>query len=123
MEQELLKEVVSLLQQIDRRLEKIEKELMQHGAVDKVSERFPISSIDILLKIPKSHRKTLFALQQLKEATCTEVAKITGRSHNLESRYLARLYELGILNKRRVSIEGKDKKGTEVRYFLKEDYR
>ncbi|MHA1686842.1 MAG: hypothetical protein ACTSYD_10650 [Candidatus Heimdallarchaeaceae archaeon] len=109
----LLKRIVELLERIDTRLEKLEKHL-------EGGQKIPTSSLDLLMTIPRSHRQTLFAVQQLGEATCTEVAKITGRSHNLESRYLVRLYELGLLGRRRVPVEEHNKRGTEVRYFIKD---
>ncbi|MHA1304455.1 MAG: hypothetical protein ACTSPI_12225 [Candidatus Heimdallarchaeaceae archaeon] len=71
----------------------------------------------------KAQRMTYLAVQKLGEATCTEVAKETGRSHNLESRYLRRLFESGILGRKRVPVADTDDewKGTEVKYFIKEE--
>ena len=99
--------MIELLEAMNSRLERIEMKL----SVDST----PVSSLDLLSKIPKSHIETYFAVQQLGEATCTEVADI-----NLESRYLVRLKELGMLRNKRVPVSDSSKRGTEVKYFVEE---
>ncbi|MCE7742960.1 MAG: hypothetical protein GOP50_10935 [Candidatus Heimdallarchaeota archaeon] len=117
MTEKYFKKMIELLEEMNIRLKNIEKSLG--------TEISPISSLDLLTKIPKSHLETYFAIQKLEEATCKEVADETGRAFNLESRYLVRLHELGFLDRRRdpVTKQTKDnpnKRGTEVKYFLKE---
>ncbi|MBY8999781.1 MAG: hypothetical protein KGD64_02600 [Candidatus Heimdallarchaeota archaeon] len=114
MEEEYLKKVVELLEQMNDRLKRIEAKLSV--------ESVPTSSLDLLTKIPKSHLQTYFTVQSLEEATCTEVAEVTRRSHNLESRYLRRLKDIGVLESKRVPVSGSDDewKGTEVKYYLGE---
>jgi len=112
MSEKHLVKMVKLLEEMNKRLERIEMKLS--------SETPTTSSLDFLSKIPKSHLKTYFAVQQLGEATCTEVAELTGRSFNLESRYLVRLRELGLLKNKRVPVSDPSKRGTEVKYFIEE---
>ncbi|MHA1952736.1 MAG: hypothetical protein ACXAAM_07400 [Candidatus Heimdallarchaeaceae archaeon] len=112
MSEKYFKKMIELLEAMNSRLERIEMKLS--------ADSTPVSSLDLLSKIPKSHIETYFAVQQLGEATCTEVADITGRSHNLESRYLVRLKELGMLRNKRVPVSDKSKRGTEVKYFIEE---
>ena len=114
-----LKEIVDLLETMNNRLESLERKISEAGGVAIKDEKTVVSSIDIFTRVPKSHRKTYFTLQKLGEATCTEVAEITKRSHNLESRYLSRLYEEGFLDRKRVPLANKNKPGTEVKYFLR----
>ncbi len=111
--------MIDLLEQMNLRLERIEQKLS--------SESTPPSSLDLLSKIPKSHLETYFTLQKIGEpATCTEIAKITGRSHNLESRYLVRLKELSDIylglnvKSERVPVSDPAKRGTEVKYYIEE---
>jgi hypothetical protein len=112
MSEKYFKKMVDLLEEMNTRLERIEMKLSVESS--------PVSSLDLLSKIPKSHIETYFAVEKLGEATCTEVAKITKRSHNLESRYLVRLKELGMLTSKRVPVADKSKRGTEVKYFIEE---
>jgi predicted transcriptional regulator len=114
MEEKYLKKMVDLLEQMNNRLKSIESKLS--------IETVPMSSLDLLTKIPKSHLQTYFTVQSLEEATCSEIAEVTGRSHNLESRYLRRLKDIGVLQSKRVPVSntGDNWKGTEVRYFLGE---
>ena len=114
MVEKYLEKMVKLLEQMNERLKAIEEKLSIEVA--------PTSSLDLLTKIPKSHLKTYFTVQDLEEATCTEVAEVTGRSHNLESRYLKRLKEIGVLDSKRVPVSDteEDWKGTEVKYFVEE---
>ena len=117
MSEKYFEKMIELLKEINTRLSNIEKTLG--------TEISPISSLDLLTKIPKSHLDTYFAVQKLDEATCKEVAKETGRAFNLESRYLVRLYDLGFLERKRIPISkptknNPHKRGTEVKYFIKE---
>ncbi len=117
MTEKYFKKMIALLEEMNTRLKNIEQSLG--------SEISPISSLDLLTKIPKSHLETYFTVQRLDEATCKEVADETGRAFNLESRYLVRLNELGFLDRKRVPISKPTKdnpntRGTEVKYFLKE---
>lgn len=119
MTEKYFKRMIDLLEEMNKRLKNIE------DALGSGTELSPISSLDLLTKIPKSHLETYFAVQKLEEATCKEVADETGRAFNLESRYLVRLHELGFLDRKRVPItksskENPNKRGTEVKYFLME---
>ncbi|MHA1865675.1 MAG: hypothetical protein ACTSVB_09065 [Candidatus Heimdallarchaeaceae archaeon] len=115
--EKLLNRVVELLEEINAKLSRIEEKMGGEGEIN-----LP-SSIDLLTKMTKAQRLTYFAVQKIGEATCSEVAKETGRSMNLESRYLRRLYEIGVLGRKRVPVSDKEEewKGTEVKYFIKEE--
>ena len=110
MSEKYFKKIIDLLEDMNQRMKKIEKKLF--------TEVIPSSTLDLLEKIPKSHLQTYFAVQEIGEASCTEVAEITGRTHHLESRYLVRLKELGMLQSKR---ERTDKGGSEVKYFIEEE--
>ncbi|MHA1224945.1 MAG: hypothetical protein ACTSSG_01800 [Candidatus Heimdallarchaeaceae archaeon] len=111
MSDKYIEQIVKLLEEVNQRLARIEEKLENSPTT---------SSLDLLSRIPKSHLKTYFTVQKLGKATCKQVAAKTGRSFNLESRYLVRLKELGFLNSERVPISDPKKKGTEVKYSIKE---
>lgn len=129
MSEKHFEKMISLLEDISDRLKRIEDKLGEENQID----RGGVSALDILsktsldpeIKINKSHIKTYFTIQKLGRATCKEVAAVTGRAFNLESRYLVALYNEGFLDRERVPINKPSKdnpqgRGTEVRYFLKE---
>lgn len=120
MSEKYFKKMIELLEEMNTRLENIERKLSTDS-----TQISAVSSIDLLKQLPKSHIDTYFALKELGEATCTEVAKKTGRSHNLESRYLVKLRDLSKNNglkvkSKRVPVSDKSKRGTEVKYFIEE---
>ncbi len=121
MSDKLLTKIVNVLERIDDRLKDIENKMDTINASERPTADTPKSVLELLMKVPKSQHKTYFAVQKLESATCTEVAEVTGRSHNLESRYLARLHEAGLLGKERVPLDDPGKTGTEVKYFIEED--
>ena len=128
MSEKHFEKMISLLEDISKRLKRIEGKL-----VDDVIDQTGLSALDILsksaldsgIKINKSHIKTYFTVQKIGKATCKEVAEVTGRAFNLESRYLVALFNEGFLDRERVPIQKPSKdnpagRGTEVRYFVKE---
>ena len=128
MSEKNFEKMISLLEDISKRLKRIEDKLE-----DEAIYQTGVSALDILsksalnsgIKINKSHIKTYFTVQKIGKATCKEVAAVTGRAFNLESRYLVALFNERFLDRERVAIEkpSKDnpkKRGTEVRYFVKE---
>jgi len=129
MSEKHFEKMISLLEEISKRLKNIEGKLN----IEETSVKTGVSALDILsksaydseIRINKSHIRTYFTVQKLGKATCKEVAAVTGRTFNLESRYLVALHKEGFLNRERGPIdkESKDnpeKRGTEVRYFIKE---
>ncbi len=54
-----------------------------------------------LLRLPDSLRKTMLAMNWLREATTRQVAKITGRTRSVESFHLNQLERMGYLIKHR----------------------
>jgi len=122
MTEKYFKKMIELLEQMNERLERIEVQLSNDSS--------PPSSLDLLSKLQKSQLRTYFALKDLGEATCTEIADVTGRSHNLESRYLVKLKELSerypglSVKSKRVSVsdpKNQDRKWTEVKYYIEEN--
>jgi DNA-binding transcriptional ArsR family regulator len=55
-----------------------------------------------VLGLPASVAKSLTVLEELGEATASEVAEHTGRSRSIENIYLNELVRLGYVGKRRV---------------------
>jgi len=61
-----------------------------------------VSSLDILLSLPLSLRKTLLAIVENNgKGIASEISSITGRARAIESRYLNELVLRGFLNKQR----------------------
>ena len=97
------------LQRIERKLESlmkiIEGNLLPTRDMDvlpmkvDVPMRAPINVY--LMRLPDSLRLTVFAMDKLREATTTQVAKETGRSRSVESIHLNQLERMGYLEKYR----------------------
>ena len=129
MSEKHFEKMISLLEEISKRLKNIEGKLN----IEETAVKTGVSALDILsksaydpeIRINKSHIKTYFTVQKLGTATCKEVAAVTGRAFNLESRYLVALHKEGFLDRERSAIDKPSKdnpesRGTEVRYFIKE---
>ncbi|MET1124520.1 MAG: helix-turn-helix domain-containing protein, partial [Archaeoglobaceae archaeon] len=52
--------------------------------------------------LPENIRRTVAALLRLKEATASDVARLTGRKRATESHYLNILHSLDIVRKKKV---------------------
>ncbi len=97
------------LQRIERKLESLMKIIEENLPPTKdmnilptkveVPARAPINVY--LMRLPDSLRLTIFAMDKLKEATTTQVAKETGRSRSVESIHLNQLERMGYLEKYR----------------------
>ena len=55
-----------------------------------------------LLKLPDSLRQTMIAIGRVKEATTSDIAKVTGRSRSVESIHLNQLERMGYIEKYRI---------------------
>ena len=93
-------EVSERIKSIEGRLDTLEKMLKTMSGSP---ARNPPLSIDMsdLLALPSSLQKTMLALQELKDATSSEVAEKTGRDRTVETIYLNQLMRIGHLNKER----------------------
>ncbi|MFQ6095399.1 MAG: winged helix-turn-helix domain-containing protein [Candidatus Bathyarchaeia archaeon] len=97
------------LQKIEQKLDALVKILEERlSATEDVSilpmkvevpSKLPINVY--LMKLPDSLRQTMFAMDKLREATTTQVAKETGRSRSVESIHLNQLERMGYLEKYR----------------------
>jgi DNA-binding transcriptional ArsR family regulator len=97
------------LQRIERKLESLMKIIEENLPPTKdmnilpmkvdVPARVPINVY--LMRLPDSLRLTIFAMDRLKEATTSQVAKETGRSRSVESIHLNQLERMGYLEKYR----------------------
>lgn len=99
--------IVKRLESIEQRLKRIEtllKEISAAGARPgiEVPRRDTLTvGVEGLLELPDSLRRTMMALQELKEATAEETAGKTGRTRSVESIYLNQLARMGLLQRSR----------------------
>lgn len=89
------------LRRIEERLEALEKVLSRSNAKSPSKTTAVSISIKDLLALPDSLRKTMIAIQGLKEATTKEVAENTDRTRSVETIYLNQLVRIGYLTKQR----------------------
>jgi len=96
----MVDEVLERITKIEERLDFLEKTISSLGHPSSVNM---LNSIDLseLLDLPSSLQKTMLAVQELNEATASEVAQKTGRDRTIESIYLNQLMRLGHLNRER----------------------
>jgi len=106
------------LQRIESKIDSIKKMIRQYIQSEKTEEPILIKSSGIyagekeivtdftqpsiniyLLKLPDSLRKTMLAMNWLREAASPQVAKVTGRSRSVESFHLNQLERMGYLVK------------------------
>ena len=89
------------------RLRKIEERLaFLESVISKTSPEYDKEStssvnVDDLLSLPSSLQKTLVTIEELKEATASDVAEITERSRSVETIYLNQLDRMGLLTRQR----------------------
>lgn len=62
----------------------------------------PDELTSFLFTLPDHLRRTWFAVDRIGRANATQVAAVTGRARAVESMYLNRLAERGVLNKEHV---------------------
>jgi hypothetical protein len=106
------------LQRIEYKLDSINKLMSQYIITSKEKKVVPIKPINFdaaekeiaavfgdssiylhLLKLPDSLKKTMFAMNVLKEASSPQVAEVTGRTRSVESFHLNQLERMGYLSK------------------------
>lgn len=98
-------DIIKRLESIQQRLTSIEKLLRDMSATEwkpgvKAPKRDTLTvGVEGLLELPDSLRKTMMALQELKEGTAKETAGKTGRTRSVESIYLNQLVRMGLLQR------------------------
>jgi predicted transcriptional regulator len=91
--------VEARLQLIEQRLSVLEKILVRKNNNPTLTTTS--ISIDDLLSLTDSLQKSMLAIQDLEDATTTEIAEKTGRSRSVETIYMNQLARLGYVNKER----------------------
>ena len=94
------KDVLMRIREIEERLDGLERMVKVLGISSDRSLMQSISMKD-LLALPYSLQKTAQVIQDLGEATSSEVSKGTGRNRTIETIYLNQLTRLGYLTKER----------------------
>jgi predicted transcriptional regulator len=87
------------LQLIEQRLTVLEKIVVRKDENSTLSSTS--ISIDNLLSLTDSLQKSMLAIQELEDATTTEIAEKTGRSRSVETIYMNQLARLGYVRKER----------------------
>lgn len=97
------------LQRIEEKIDSITK-ILEEYLLSARNMEVPSEKLDIplsapisvyLMKLPDSLRQTMLAMDRLKEATTSGVAKETGRSRSVESIHLNQLERMGYIEKLR----------------------
>ena len=87
-------DIVEKLKELERRVEVLERALGRPG------ERPGLHmSVQELLNLPDSLRRTMLAVNELKEATAEEVAAKSERTRSVETIYLNQLVRMGYLTR------------------------
>ncbi len=92
-------EVSERIKRIEERLEALERivQILQSS----ISTSQTSVNMKDLLALPVSLQKTMLTIQELGEATSSEVSDRTGRDRSVETIYLNQLERLGFLSKER----------------------
>jgi len=93
-------EIEERLEEIERRLDRIEGISSSSKNEPRMTGGLP-PSIQNLLDLPDTIRKTLLGLQALGESTSEEVAAKTGRTRSIETVYLNQLARLKHVSRER----------------------
>jgi hypothetical protein len=76
-------------------------ELSETVTVERARKTTPLSAM-VLLHIPPRYKQTAMAMLKLQQANSAEIATITGKTQNAESKYLGAMFRLGYLERIRV---------------------
>jgi predicted transcriptional regulator len=87
------------LQHIEQRLSVLEKIIINKDKTPTITTSS--ISMDDLLSLTDSLQKSMLAIQELEDATTTEIAEKTGRSRSVETIYMNQLARLGYVRKER----------------------
>lgn len=86
--------ILEKLKELERRVEALEQSLGR--AKDRPGPRM---SVQELLDLPDSLRKTMLAVNELREATAEDVARKSSRTRSVETIYLNQLVRIGYLTR------------------------
>lgn len=76
-------------------------ELSETVTVERQRKTTPLSAM-VLLRVPPRFKRTAMAMLKLRQASAKEIARITGKSPNVESQYLGTMFRMGYLERIRV---------------------
>ena len=96
----MAEDVLEKIKRIEERLDSLEKIVKGKRGSPSKTQPQGIELKD-LLSLPSSLQKTMMAIQEMSEATSTDISQKTGRDRTVESIYLNQLARLGYLNKER----------------------
>ncbi len=87
-----------LIVYIDRHYHIRGTELSETVTVERPPKALPLNAM-VLLKVPRRFRTTAMVMLKLRQGNSAEIAAITGKSQNAESKYLGALFRLGYLER------------------------
>ncbi|MEM2904292.1 MAG: hypothetical protein QW057_00035 [Candidatus Bathyarchaeia archaeon] len=87
-------DIIEKLKELERRVEVLERTLGRPQ-----EKAGPGMSVQELLNLPDSLRRTMLAVNELKEATAEEVAGKSNRTRSVETIYLNQLVRMGYLTR------------------------
>lgn len=76
-------------------------ELSETVTIERPSQTVALNAM-VLLRVPRRYRETAMAMLKLRQANAADVAALTGKSQNAESKYLGALFRLGYLQRIRI---------------------
>jgi len=76
-------------------------ELSETVSIERQRKTTPLSAM-VLLRVPPRYKRTAMAMLKLRQASAEEIARITGKSKNVESQYLGAMFRMGYLERIRV---------------------
>ena len=77
-------------------------ELSETVTVERPPQNLPLNAM-VLLRVPRRYRETAMVMLKFRQANASDVAAITGKSQNAESKYLGALFRLGYLERIRLN--------------------
>ena len=90
-----------LILYIDRQFLIRGTELSETVTVERQHKTTPLSAM-VLLRVPPRYKRTAMAMLKLRQASAKEIARITGKTPNVESQYLGAMFRMGYLERTRV---------------------
>lgn len=90
-----------LIVYVDRQYHVRGTELSGTVTVERPPRATPLNAM-VLLRIPPRYKQTAMAMLKLRQANSAQIASITGKSQNAESKYLGALFRLGYLERIRI---------------------
>jgi hypothetical protein len=76
-------------------------ELSETVTIERQRKTTPLSAM-VLLRVPPRYKRTAMAMLKLRQGSAEEIARITGKTQNVESQYLGAMFRMGYLERIRV---------------------